>query len=84
MNELVSSGDIGQEMLGRHGYVYSIRLDGTAIAASARPLPGEQPAALYNNLFGPALAPLCEASSKPLIRLLQLFFEVTAKNAAAS
>jgi len=58
MNELVSSGDIGQEMLGRHRYVYSTCLDGTAIAASARSLPDEQLPALYNNLSGPALAPL--------------------------
>jgi len=58
LNELVAGGDIGQEMLGRHGYVYSIRLEGTSIAASAHPLPGEELPALYNNFFGPALVPL--------------------------
>jgi hypothetical protein len=45
-------------MAGRHGYVYSIRLEGNSITASAYPAPGEQLPALVNDSFGPGLAPV--------------------------
>lgn len=56
LDELVSSGDLGPEMVGRHGYVYSIRLEGNGISTSAYPRPGEQLPALYNDTVGPGLA----------------------------
>ena len=58
LDELVSSRDLGPEMAGRHGYVYSIRLEGNGITTSAYPAPGEQLPALVNNIFGPGLAPV--------------------------
>ena len=58
LDELVSSRSLGPEMAGRHGYVYSIRLEGNAITASAYPAPGEQLPALLNQDFGPGLAPV--------------------------
>jgi hypothetical protein len=58
LDELVSSRDLGPEMAGRHGYVYSIRLEGNAITANAYPAPGEQLPALLNHDFGPGLAPV--------------------------
>jgi hypothetical protein len=58
LDELVSSRDLGPEMAGRHGYVYSIRLEGSGITTSAYPAPGEQLPALVNNIFGPGLAPV--------------------------
>lgn len=56
LEELVSSRDLGPEMAGRHGYVYSIRLEGTGISTSAYPRPGEQLPALYTSTIGPGLA----------------------------
>lgn len=56
LDELVSSGDLGPEMVGRYGYVYSIRLEGNGISTSAYPRPGEQLPALYNDTAGPGLA----------------------------
>jgi hypothetical protein len=56
LDELVSNGDLGPEMAGRHGYVYSIRLEGNVINTSAYPRPGEQLPALYNSTAGPGLA----------------------------
>jgi hypothetical protein len=35
LDELVSSRSLGPEMAGRHGYVYSIRLEGNAITAQS-------------------------------------------------
>jgi hypothetical protein len=58
LDELVSNRDLGPEMAGRHGYVYSIRLEGNGISASAYPAPGEQLPALVNDIFGPGLAPV--------------------------
>jgi hypothetical protein len=58
LDELVSSRDLGPEMAGRHGYIYSIRLEGNSITTSAYPAPGEQLPALVNNIFGPGLAPV--------------------------
>jgi hypothetical protein len=58
LEELVSDRDLGPEMTGRHGYVYSIRLDGSAITASAYPAPGEQLPAVVNTVSGPGLAPV--------------------------
>jgi len=58
LDELVSSRDLGPEMAGRHGYVYSIRLEGNGISASAYPAPGEQLPALVSDIFGPGLAPV--------------------------
>jgi hypothetical protein len=52
LDELVSSHELGPEMAGRHGYVYSIRLEGNSITASAYPAPGEQLPALVNDSFG--------------------------------
>lgn len=56
LEELVSSRDLGPEMAGRHGYVYSIRLEGNGISTSAYPRPGEQLPALYSDTVGPGLA----------------------------
>jgi hypothetical protein len=59
LDGLVSSGDLGSEMVGRHGHVYSIRLEGDAISTSAYPTtPGEQLPAVHNCNFGPGLAPV--------------------------
>jgi|SRR5580700_3305153 hypothetical protein len=59
LDELISNRDLGPEMAGRHGYVYSIRLDSkSVISASAYPAPGEQLDAIVNDSFGPALAPV--------------------------
>jgi hypothetical protein len=58
LNELVSSGDLGQAMLGRFGYVYSICLSGKSISASAYPLAGEQLPAVYVDFSGPGLDPV--------------------------
>jgi len=58
LDELVSSRDLGPEMAGRHGYVYSIHLEGKGIIASAYPAPGEQLPAVVNDFFGPGLAPV--------------------------
>ena len=59
LDELISNRDLGPEMAGRRGYVYSIRLDGTSgISASAYPAPGEHLPAIVNDTFGPALAPV--------------------------
>jgi hypothetical protein len=45
-------------MVGRHGYVYSIDLEGEGVTASAYPAPGEQLPALVSDIFGPGLAPV--------------------------
>ena len=58
LDELVSSRDLSPEMLGRHGYIYSIHLEETGIIASAYPAPGEQLPALLKNFFGPRIAPV--------------------------
>lgn len=50
LRELVSSGELGPEMVGRHGYVYGILLEGNRITASAYPAPGEQLPALYTQV----------------------------------
>ena len=50
LHELVSSGELGPEMAGRHGYVYGILLEGNCITASAYPAPGEQLPALYTQV----------------------------------
>lgn len=55
LQELVSNRDLGPEMTGRHGYVYSIGLEGNAITTSAYPAPGEQLPALLNTVSGPGL-----------------------------
>jgi len=55
LDELVASGDLGPEMVGRHGYVYSIRLEGNAISTSAYPAPGQQLPALHQLASGPGL-----------------------------
>lgn len=55
LDELVSNGDLGPETVGRHGYVYSIRLEGNVISASAYPRPGQQLPALYSDTVGPGL-----------------------------
>lgn len=56
LDELVSSRNLGAQMVGRHGYVYSIRLEGNRISTSAYPRPDEQLPALYNDTVGPGLA----------------------------
>jgi hypothetical protein len=58
LHELVSSGELGPEMAGRHGYVYGILLEGNGITASAYPAPGEQLPALYNQSSGRRIVPL--------------------------
>jgi hypothetical protein len=58
LEELVSNSDLGPEMTGRHGYVYSIGLKGNAITTSAYPAPGEQLPAVVNTISGPGLAPV--------------------------
>jgi hypothetical protein len=58
LDELVSRGDLGRHMLGRFGYVYSIRLSGTSINASAFPSPSEMLPAVHVTFFGPALDPI--------------------------
>jgi hypothetical protein len=59
LDELISSRDLGPEMVGRHGYVYNIRLDGkSVISASAYPAPGEQLDAIVIDSTGPGLAPV--------------------------
>jgi hypothetical protein len=58
LDELVSSRDLGPEMAGRYGYVYSICLEGNGITASAYPAPGEQLPVLVNDIFGPGLVPV--------------------------
>jgi len=58
LHELVSSGELGPEMAGRHGYVYGILLERNCINASAYPAPGEQLPALYRSVSGPGLVPL--------------------------
>ena len=58
LHELVSSGELGPEMAGRHGYVYGILLEGNGITASAHPAPGEQLPALYNQFSGARLVRL--------------------------
>lgn len=58
LGELVSRGDLGPEMAGRHGCVYSIRLEGNSINTSAYPRPGERLPALYNSTSGPGLTPV--------------------------
>jgi hypothetical protein len=58
LDQLISTRDLGPEMAGRHGYVYSIHLEGNEISARARayPAPGEQLPALVNYISGPGLA----------------------------
>jgi hypothetical protein len=58
LDEQVSSRALGPEMAGRHGYVYTIHLEGSGISASAYPAPGEQLPALVNDIVGPGLAPV--------------------------
>jgi len=58
LEELVSNRDLGPEMTGRHGYVYSIGLEGTAITTSAYSAPGEQLPAVLHTVSGPGLAPV--------------------------
>ncbi len=58
LDDLVSSHDLGPEMAGRHGYIYSIHLEGNGITASAYPAPGEQLPALVNDIIGPGLTPV--------------------------
>jgi len=60
LDELVSSRDLGPEMAGRHGYVYSIQLnlEGNGITGSAYAAPGEHLPSLFVNNFGPGLAPV--------------------------
>lgn len=56
LDELLSDRDLGPEMAGHHGYVYSIRLEGNGITVSAFPAPGEQLPAIVNAISGPGLA----------------------------
>jgi hypothetical protein len=58
LDELVSNRDLGPEIAGRHGYVYSIDLERKEIIATAYPAPGEQLPVIVNNTSGPALAPV--------------------------
>jgi hypothetical protein len=58
LNELVSSGDLRQAMLGRFGYVYSICLSGKSISASAYPFASKQLPAVHVDSFGPGLDPV--------------------------
>ena len=59
LDELISNRDLGPEMAGRHGYAYSIRLDGKSIiSASAYSAPGEQLPAVVIDTTGPGLAPV--------------------------
>jgi hypothetical protein len=58
LDELVSNRDLGPEMAGRHGYVYSIDLERKEIIATAYPAPGEQLPVIVNDTSGPALAPV--------------------------
>ena len=58
IDELISSGELGPEMTGRNGYTYSVRLEEKGINASAVPAPGENLPALYNDVTGPAIAPI--------------------------
>jgi hypothetical protein len=65
LDELISSRDLGPEMAGRHGYVYSIRLEGKSIiSTSAYPAPGEQLPAIVNDISGPGLAPVLAGLQK--------------------
>ena len=56
LDQLISTRDLGPDMAGRHGYVYSIHLEGNEISARAYPAAGEQLPALLNYLSGPGLA----------------------------
>jgi len=58
LDELVSNRDLGPEMAGRHGYVYSIYLEGKGFNATAYAAPGKQLPAIVNSTFGPGLAPV--------------------------
>jgi hypothetical protein len=58
LDELVSNRDLGPEMAGRHGYVYSIDWERKEIIASAYPAPGEQLPVIVNDTSGPALTPV--------------------------
>jgi hypothetical protein len=58
LDELVSNGDLSPELVGRQGYVYSIRLEGNVISTTAYPRPGQQLPALYSDITGPGLAPV--------------------------
>ena len=67
LDELVSNGDLGPELAGRQGYVYSIRLEGNVISTTAYPRPGQQLPALSNQTAGPGLAPvLARLQRRPL------------------
>lgn len=55
LEELVSTGDLSPSMAGRHGYVYSIRLERNTLIASASPVLGEQLPAILNSISGPGV-----------------------------
>ena len=65
IDELVSSGELGPEMRGRNGYVYSIHLEGNGISASATPSPEKNLPGLVNHTFGPGIAPLLAKLKNP-------------------
>lgn len=58
LDDLVSSRDLGPEMVGRHGYVYSIALEGGVIATKCLSDSRTATPALRNRASGPALAPV--------------------------
>ena len=51
IEELISSGELGPKMTGLNGYVYSVRLEGNNITASAAPAPGENLPPLVSLVF---------------------------------
>lgn len=51
IEELISSGELGPKMTGLNGYVYSVRLEGNNITASAAPAPGENLPPLVSWVF---------------------------------
>jgi len=65
IDELVSSGELGPEMRGRNGYVYSIHLEGNGISASATPSPEKNLPGLVNHTFGPGIAPVLAMLKNP-------------------
>lgn len=58
LDELISNGSLGPEMMGRRDYVYSVRLEGDGVTASAYPVAGEKFPACYRTAIGPGIAPL--------------------------
>ena len=57
IEELISSGELGAEMRGLNGYVYSVRLEGNQICTSAVPAPGANLPPLVSHTW-PAIARL--------------------------